>query len=133
MSEPATTLLLLSAVYFVTSKEPATRKRDLLWAGTFLALAVSCRLGVLVVIPGFIIYQWMVWTESEEKNVSELVAGLIRPAVPVIVVLILIMVYNYIRFADPWKLDMKSLQVSLWLVCLAFFFRRENLCFYSIP
>ena len=101
MSEPATTLLLLSAVYFVTSKEPATRKRDLLWAGTFLALAVSCRLGVLVVIPGFIIYQWMVWTESEEKNVSELVAGLIRPAVPVIVVLIIIMAYNYIRFADP--------------------------------
>ena len=101
MSEPATTLLLLSAVYFVTSKEPATRKRDLLWVGTFLALAVFCRLGVLVVIPGFIIYQWMVWTESEEKNMSELVAGLIRPAVPVIVVLIIIMAYNYIRFEDP--------------------------------
>ena len=101
MSEPATTLLLLSAVYFVTSKDPATRKRDLLWAGTFLALAVSCRLAVLVVIPGFIIYQWMVWTELKEKKVSELVEDLIRPAVPVIVALILIMTYNYIRFADP--------------------------------
>ncbi len=101
MSEPAATLLLLSAVYFVTSKDPAMRKRDLLWAGTFLALAVSCRLAVLVVIPGFIIYQWMVWAESEEKNVSELVEGLIRPAVPVVLVLFIIMAYNYIRFADP--------------------------------
>jgi hypothetical protein len=101
MSEPATTLLLLLAVYFVTSEYSVTQKRDLLWAGTFLALAVSCRLGVLVVIPGFIIYQWMVWAESEERNVSKLVAGLIRPAVPVILVLMLIMVYNYIRFADP--------------------------------
>ena len=101
MSEPATTLLLLTAVYFVTSKNPEMQKRDLLWAGTFLALAVSCRLAVLVVIPGFIIYQWMVWAESEEKNVNELVEGLVRPAVPVIAVLILILTYNYIRFADP--------------------------------
>jgi len=31
MSEPATTLLLLTAVYWVASKDPMTRKRDLVW------------------------------------------------------------------------------------------------------
>jgi hypothetical protein len=101
MSEPATTFFLLSAVYFVTSDDPKTRKRDLFLAGTFLALAVSCRLAVLVTIPGFIIYQWAVWAESKEENLSQLIIDLIRPAVPVILVIIIIMIYNYIRFADP--------------------------------
>lgn len=85
----------------MTSKDPATRKWDLFTAGTFLALAVSCRLAVLVTIPGFIIYQWAVWAESKEKNVSKLVMDLMRPATPVVLVLIVIMIYNYIRFADP--------------------------------
>jgi len=101
MSEPAVTLFLLLAVYCVTSKDPTARKRDLIWAGTFLALAVFCRLAVLVVIPGFILYQWMVWNESDDKNVKELTRDLIRPAVPVITVIIIIMLYNYVRFADP--------------------------------
>ena len=101
MSEPATSFFLLSAVYFVTSEDPAIRKRDLFLAGTFLALAVSCRLAVLVAIPGFIIYQWAVWAESKEKNFIKLIMGLIPPAAPVILVLIIIILYNYIRFADP--------------------------------
>jgi hypothetical protein len=101
MSEPATTLFLLSAVYCVTGKDPTTRKRDMIWAGTFLALAVFCRLAVLVVIPGFIIYQWMVWVETEKRNVNELVMDLVRPALPVIAILVIIMIYNYARFADP--------------------------------
>ena len=101
MSEPAATFFLLSAVYWVTGKNPVTRKWDLVWAGTFLALAVFCRLAVLVVIPGFILYQWMVWAESAEKNFKELAMDLIRPAIPVMAVLVLIMIYNYFRFADP--------------------------------
>jgi len=101
MSEPAATFFLLSAVYWVTGKDPVTRKRDLVWAGTFLALAVSCRLAVLVVIPGFILYQWMVWAESAEKDIKGLTMDLIRPAIPVIAVLVLIMIYNYFRFANP--------------------------------
>ena len=101
MSEPAATFFLLSAVYWVMGKDPVTRKRDLVWAGTFLALAVSCRLAVLIVIPGFILYQWMVWAESAEKDIKELAMDLVRPAIPVIAVLVLVMVYNYVRFADP--------------------------------
>ena len=99
MSEPATTFFLLSAVYWVTGKDRATR--DLLWAGTFLALAVSCRLAALVVIPGFIFYQWMVWAESAEKDIKQLVMDLLRPAIPVVAVLMLIMIYNYRRFGGP--------------------------------
>ena len=99
MREPATTFFLLSAVYWVTGKDRATR--DLLWAGTFLALAVSCRLAALVVIPGFIFYQWMVWAESAEKDIKQLVMDLLRPAIPVVAVLMLIMIYNYLRFGGP--------------------------------
>ena len=99
MSEPATTFFLLSAVYWVTGKDRATR--DLLWAGTFLALAVSCRLAALVVIPGFIFYQWMVWAESAEKDIKQLILDLLRPAIPVVTVLMLIMIYNYLRFWGP--------------------------------
>jgi len=99
MSEPATTFFLLSAVYWVTGKDRTTR--DLLWAGTFLALAVSCRLAALVVIPGFIFYQWMVWAESAEKDIKQLVMDLLRPAIPVVAVLMLIMIYNYLRFGGP--------------------------------
>ena len=99
MSEPATTFFLLSAVYWVTGKDRATR--DLLWAGTFLALAVSCRLAALVVIPGVIFYQWMVWAESAEKDIKQLVMDLLRPAIPVVAVLMLIMIYNYLRFGGP--------------------------------
>ena len=99
MSEPAATFFLLSAVYWVTGKDRATR--DLLWAGTFLALAVSCRLAALVVIPGFIFYQWMVWAESAEKDIKQLVMDLLRPAIPVVAVLMLIMIYNYLRFGGP--------------------------------
>ena len=99
MSEPATTFFLLSAVYWVTGKDRATR--DLLWAGTFLALAVSCRLAALVVIPGFIFYQWMVWAESAEKDIKQLVMDLLRLAIPVVAVLMLIMIYNYLRFGGP--------------------------------
>ena len=99
MSEPATTFFLLSAVYWVTGKDRATR--DLLWAGTFLALAVSCRLAALVVIPGFIFYQWMVWAELAEKDIKQLVMDLLRPAIPVVAVLMLIMIYNYLRFGGP--------------------------------
>ena len=99
MSEPATTFFLLSAVYWVTGKDRATR--DLLWAGTFLALAVSCRLAALVVIPGFIFYQWMVWSESADKDIKQLVMDWLRPAIPVVAVLMLIMIYNYLRFGGP--------------------------------
>ncbi|MBT5550780.1 MAG: hypothetical protein HOJ79_09915 [Nitrospina sp.] len=101
MSEPAATLFLLLSVYWVTSKDAVTRKHDLIWAGTFLALAISCRLAVLIVIPGFIVYQWMVWTESGGKDVKMLIQDLVRPATPVVAALILIMIYNYVRFADP--------------------------------
>ena len=99
MSEPATTFFLLSAVYWVTGKDRTMR--GLLWAGTFLALAVSCRLAALVVIPGFIFYQWMVWAESAEKNIKQLVLDLLLPAIPVVAVLMLIMIYNYLRFGGP--------------------------------
>jgi hypothetical protein len=101
MSEPAATFFLLLAVFYVTSGDSLTRKRDLVLAGTFLALAIFCRLAVLIVIPGFILYQWMVWSESGEKDFKVLATDLFRAAIPVILVLLIVMIYNFIRFADP--------------------------------
>ena len=98
MSEPATTFFMLSAVFFVTNASQT--KKDLIWTGVFLALAVSCRSAVLVAIPGFVLYQWMLWSASEGRGNKELVEKIFLPAIPVIAVILLIMAYNYLRFGD---------------------------------
>ena len=43
----------------------------------------------------------MVWAESAEKDIKQLVMDLLRPAIPVVAVLMLIMIYNYLRFGGP--------------------------------
>lgn len=101
MSEPATTLFLLSAVYFATNTDKETKNRSLLLAGVFLACAVSCRLATLIVIPGFIFYHWMLW--KDEQKAAEIGSDIFRAALPVVVVLIIIMAYNYVRFEDVFE------------------------------
>jgi hypothetical protein len=101
MSEPATTLFLLSAVYFATNPDQKRKNRSLLLAGVFLACAVSCRLATLLAVPGFIFYHWMMW-KNEQKFV-ELWVDIFRAAIPVSFVLIIIMAYNYVRFDDLFE------------------------------
>jgi hypothetical protein len=101
MSEPATTLFLLSAVYFATNPNKQIKNRSLLIAGVFLACAVSCRLSTLLAVPGFIFYHWMMW--KDEQKAAEIGADIFRAALPVAVVLIIIMAYNYVRFEDLFK------------------------------
>lgn len=103
MSEPATTLFLLAAVYFATHPDRSRKNRSLLIAGVFLALAVSCRLASLVAVPGFILYQWMLWKSSKEERIAEFWADIFRAALPVVFVLIVIMAYNYVRFEDLFE------------------------------
>ena len=69
MSEPAATLFLLSAVYFATNNDVSRKKQSMVLAGTFLAIAISCRMASLVVIPGFVLYEWMIWKGSREKKI----------------------------------------------------------------
>jgi hypothetical protein len=101
MSEPATTLFLLSAVYFTTNPNKESKKISLLIAGIFLACAVSCRLATLLAVPGFIFYHWIMW--KDQQKVSEIGADIFRAALPVAVALIIIMAYNYVRFEDIFE------------------------------
>lgn len=133
MSEPAATLFLLLSVYFVTAVDPAQRKRDLVWAGTFLALAVFCRLAVLVALPGFIFYQWMVWSQSKEKNVKELVMDLVRPAIPVIAVLVIVMIYNFLRFENPLETGYEKFTGRFWVGLLGILFSSGKSLFLFNP
>jgi hypothetical protein len=101
MSEPATTLFLLSAVYFATNPSKEFKNRSLFLAGVFLACTISCRLVTLLAVPGFVFYHWMMW--KNEQNLAEYWADIFRAAVPVVVVLIIIMAYNYVRFEDVFE------------------------------
>jgi hypothetical protein len=122
MSEPAATFFLLSAAYWLTGNDPVTRKRNLTRAGIFLALAVSCRLAVLIVIPGFILYQCMAWAEAEAKNIKERIMDLVRPAIPVVVVLVVILFYNYSRFANPLETGYEGFGGRFWVGFLGILF-----------
>ncbi len=101
MSEPATTLFLLLAVYFATNPNKARKNRSLFFAGVFLACAVSCRLATLLAVPGFVFYHWMMW-KNEQKG-AELWVDIFRAAIPVVFILIIIMAYNYVRFDDLFE------------------------------
>ena len=115
MNEPATTFFLLSAVYWMTDHDSERRELNLLWAGIFLALAVSCRVSTLVAVPGFILYQGLVWAESKEKSMQDLFSHLLRFAMPVITILTLLMIYNYSRFADPFATGDETFRGRFWL------------------
>ncbi|MEK9629345.1 MAG: glycosyltransferase family 39 protein [Nitrospinota bacterium] len=103
MSEPATTLFLLCAVYFATDTDESRKKKTLLLAGTFLAIAIFCRMASLLAVPGFVIYQWMVWKNSGQREIREFWEDIFRAALPVILIMMVIMSYNYIRFEDVFE------------------------------
>ena len=103
MSEPATTLFLLSAVYFATNNDISRKKQSMVLAGTFLAVAISCRMASLVAVPGFVLYEWMTWKGSREKKIARFCIEIFRAAIPVIFMMAIIMSYNYIRFEDLFE------------------------------
>lgn len=101
MSEPAASLFLLSAVYFATNSNQGQKNRSLLLAGAFLACAVFCRLATLVAVPGFVFYHWMMW--KNEQKVAEFWSDILRAALPVLLILVVIMAYNYARFGNLFE------------------------------
>ena len=103
MSEPAATLFLLSAVYFATNDDIGRKKQSMVLAGTFLAIAISCRMASLVVVPGFVLYEWMIWKGSREKKIARFFMDIFRASIPVIFTMAIIMSYNYVRFEDLFE------------------------------
>lgn len=99
MSEPATSLLILSAAYYLTDPEKKHRLR----VGLLLGMAVSCRLASCVVIPGFLLYEWLSFQETGNKSKAALYSDLIRITVPILAFLILILLYNYVRYQNIFE------------------------------
>jgi len=100
MSEPAATLLILLAVWWITGASAGSSHGFYWGAGIFLGLAVLCRLNSLIVIPGFVLYCFLIAHNPSIKNFQTWVGDLMRLLVPVALCILLICIYNYARFGD---------------------------------
>jgi len=100
MSEPATSLLMLTAVYLLTERDAAQKNRALLLAGVFLGLALTLRLATLVAVPGFLLYLAFAKEKNLPRNIKETVLDSARFLVPIACFICLIFLYNYVRFQD---------------------------------
>jgi len=103
MSEPATSLFLLTAVFMVTRSDAAPKNRTLLWAGVFLGLALTCRLAVLVAVPGFLLYLILDREKAPSWKIKDLVMDVARLLIPIAGFICLIFLYNYVRFQNIFE------------------------------
>ena len=101
MSEPATTLFLLCAVYFLTHPENVWQNRIL--CGTFLGLALLYRLSAGITLPGFFIYQIMLWKDVPDKSLRSRISELLQMGLPILLFLCLIFIYNYLRYQNIFE------------------------------
>jgi hypothetical protein len=98
MSEPATSLFMLTAVYFLTGQDAAQKNRNLLLAGVFLGLALTFRLATLVVVPGFLFFLTWAKEKAEPLDIKGSVLGVVRFLIPIAGFIGLIFLYNYVRY-----------------------------------
>lgn len=103
MSEPATSLLMLAAVFLVTGRDAAKKNRNLLWAGVLLGLALTCRLAALVVVPGFLLYLIIAKEKALPWNLKNSILVVVRFLIPITGFICLIFLYNYVRFQNIFE------------------------------
>ncbi len=103
MSEPATSLFLLAAVFSVTGSDAGQKKRNLLWAGVFIGLALTCRLATLVTVPGFLLYMILNRENAPAWKIRSLIMNTARFLIPVACFICLIFLYNYVRFQNIFE------------------------------
>lgn len=101
MSEPATALFLLCAVYFITDTHQKSRSTIL--AGSFLGLAILVRLASVIALPAFVVYITHAWMNSSPKKPKDLALDLARLGVPIFLFVDIIFIYNYIRFDNIFE------------------------------
>lgn len=100
MSEPATSLLMLTAVFLLTGRDATKNTQTLLLAGVFLGLASTFRLATLVVVPGFLLYLIFAKEKSQSWNFTDRVLDAAKFLVPIACFICLIFLYNYVRFQN---------------------------------
>ncbi len=100
MSEPITSLLLTAAVYGISSTKSMTSNRLLLIVGSLLGMALLTRLATLVLIPGFFLYLVLKQT-APKRNLNSIIKNGTLLGGPMIVFLLVILYYNFIRFGGP--------------------------------
>jgi dolichyl-phosphate-mannose-protein mannosyltransferase len=103
MSEPATSLFLLAAVFFVTKRDAGQKNRNLSLAGVFLGLALTCRLATLVTVPGFLLYLMLDRDQAPYWKIKGLAMDTARFLIPVAGFICLIFLYNYARFGNIFE------------------------------
>lgn len=103
MSEPATSLFLLAAVFLVTGSDGGQKHRNLLLAGVFLGMALTCRLATLVTVPGFLLYLMLDREKAPSWKIKKLVADAARLLIPITGFVFLIFLYNYVRFENIFE------------------------------
>lgn len=101
MSEPTTTLFILSAVYFIFNYKMYS-KRNLYISGLFIGLAILTRIASIVVIPCILFYIYCLWRHQQEKDCSykNLLYDAALFLFPILVAAILFFYYNYTRFGN---------------------------------
>lgn len=111
-SEPFAALTLCAAFYFLLLYRSSGKTSDVVWAGIALGLAVTIRTTNVILVP---LYAWytfvspsngMRWlkNESVQKEKSSELNGrrLAALLVPLIVSLVSVLLYNYLRFQNPF-------------------------------
>lgn len=99
MSEPATTLFIFCAVYFLA--DFSNPKKKFMVSGFFIGLAVLCRMTAIVAVPAFLVYLYAVRGKIPRAGTAEpVVTYLAKFIFPQIIFALIIFFYNYVRFSN---------------------------------
>lgn len=103
ISEPATALFLLCSIYFISDPSPAKRSRYLILSGFFLGLGVFTRLASIITTPFLLVYLTQEWMDTAPRKPKDLFLILIRFGAPLFLFILIIFIYNYIRFQNIFE------------------------------
>ncbi len=96
MSEPATAFFLIGSAYFASQTNSDKRSSALWIAGSFMAVALTCRIASLMALPGFFVY--ILWTAR--ASMTRRFGDCFRFFVPILAAALLIGLYNEARFGS---------------------------------
>ncbi len=103
---------VLLGIYFILKSLETDEKKyiNIFWGGLFLALSVACRptdlLASLLILPYLIklLVENLKKAKSDKKPLLKLI---VSSGIPYITIGIILMIYNYIRFENPFEFGAK--------------------------
>lgn len=101
-SEPFAAMTLLAAFYFCLRYRNSGSVRDALWAGVLLGLAVTVRTTNVFLVPVYAAFAFVEWGGGNlSQSRRERGEGLITFLVPIGVLGLSVLAYNWMRFGNP--------------------------------